>query len=118
MALSMRITPSLLARDLEATMRFYEGLGFSVSGGGVDVRWIELARDGAVLQFFADPPVGTSVEPVMSGTIYFYPESVVALAAEWAHLKFEWGPEVMDYGMREFGIRDPNGYFLAFTEPA
>jgi hypothetical protein len=24
----------------------------------------------------------------------------------------------MDYGMREFGIRDPNGYYLAFTEPA
>jgi len=24
----------------------------------------------------------------------------------------------MDYGMREFAIQDPNGYYLAFTEPA
>jgi len=24
----------------------------------------------------------------------------------------------MEYGMREFGVQDPNGYFLAFTEPA
>jgi hypothetical protein len=24
----------------------------------------------------------------------------------------------MDYGQREFGIEDPNGYFLAFCEPA
>jgi hypothetical protein len=33
-------------------------------------------------------------------------------------MDFAWGPEVMEYGMREFGVRDPNGYFLAFTEPA
>jgi hypothetical protein len=25
---------------------------------------------------------------------------------------------VMDYGKREFGVQDPNGYYLAFTEPA
>jgi hypothetical protein len=51
--------------------------------------------------------------------LYFYPESVEALAAEWqGRVPFVWGPEVMDYGMREFGIRDPNGYYLAFTEPA
>jgi hypothetical protein len=31
---------------------------------------------------------------------------------------FAWGPEVMDYGMREFAVQDPNGYYLAFTEPA
>lgn len=31
---------------------------------------------------------------------------------------FALGPEVMDYGMREFAIQDPNGYYLAFTEPA
>jgi hypothetical protein len=51
--------------------------------------------------------------------LYFHPESVEALAAEWqGKVPFAWGPEVMDYGMREFGIRDPNGYYLAFTEPA
>ena len=31
---------------------------------------------------------------------------------------FAWGPEVMDYGMREFAVQDPNGYFIAFAEPA
>jgi len=24
----------------------------------------------------------------------------------------------MDYGMREFAVQDPNGYFIAFAEPA
>lgn len=29
-----------------------------------------------------------------------------------------WGPEVYDYGRREFSCRDPNGYALVFSEPA
>ena len=28
----------------------------------------------------------------------------------------EWGPEVYHYGCREFAIKDPNGYVLAFSE--
>ena len=31
-------------------------------------------------------------------------------------VKLAWGPEVMDYGVAEFGLRDPNGYFIGFTE--
>jgi hypothetical protein len=33
-------------------------------------------------------------------------------------IEFARGPEAMEYGMREFGVQDPNGYYLAFTEPA
>jgi hypothetical protein len=48
-----------------------------------------------------------------------YPSSVAALADELRDkIDFAWGPEVMDYGMLEFGVQDPNGYFLAFAEPA
>lgn len=28
-----------------------------------------------------------------------------------------WGPEVYHYGMREFAIKDDNGYTLSFGEP-
>jgi len=28
------------------------------------------------------------------------------------------GPEAMDYGMLEFAVQDPDGYFIAFTQPA
>ena len=31
---------------------------------------------------------------------------------------FAWGPETMYYGVREFEVRDPNGYFIAFAMPA
>jgi hypothetical protein len=51
--------------------------------------------------------------------LYFFPRSFDALVDEFQGLyEFAWGPEVMDYGMREFALQDPNGYFLAFTEPA
>ncbi|HET9217825.1 MAG TPA: bleomycin resistance family protein, partial [Terriglobia bacterium] len=56
--------------------------------------------------------------PVCSGTFYIDPESVLRLAEELrGRVDFAWGPEVMDYGMREFAVQDPNGYFIAFTEP-
>jgi hypothetical protein len=29
----------------------------------------------------------------------------------------EWGPEQMSYGLTEFAIKDPDGYFLSFGEP-
>jgi len=114
-----KIVPSLLSRDLVVTARFYEGLGFSIVGGSAECGWIELKRDAAVLQFYADPPVGTPDQPILSGTIYIHLDGVDALAAEWAgRIAFEWGPETMEYGMREFAIRDPNGYLFAFAAPA
>jgi hypothetical protein len=57
--------------------------------------------------------------PAFTGTLYFYPESVDAFYEE---IKDQappaWGPEVRDWGSRELGLRDPNGYFLTFTEEA
>lgn len=71
-----------------------------------------------VLQFHTEPPHGTPAEPVCSGTFYVYPDSVDALAEELAGVvEFAWGPELMEYGMREFAVQDPNGYYLAFAEP-
>jgi hypothetical protein len=104
------------------TLAFYRRLGFNLTGCHPDqehATWAEVARDGIVLQFHTEPPCGTPAEPVCSGTFYFYPEGVDALANELrGKVDFAWGPEVMEYGMREFGVQDPNGYYLAFTEPA
>jgi catechol 2,3-dioxygenase-like lactoylglutathione lyase family enzyme len=109
-----RIVPALLTRDMKTTLQFYTALGFQVAGGD---DWAEVARDGVVLQFHSTPPVGTPEQPMMSGTLYFYIGEVDALAAEFTgKATFEWGPEVMPYGLKEFGLRDPNGYYLAFAE--
>lgn len=116
---SWRVVPSLLSRNLESTEHFYTALGFVRTGGSSLSGWVELRRDTFVLQFYAEPPVGTPTTPIMSGTVYCHLESINELASEWAgRVSFEWGPETMDYGMREFAIRDPDGYLIAFAAPA
>lgn len=114
-----KLVLSLLSLDLDATHAFYERLGFYLSGGAVHSGWIELSRNAVVIQFYHDPPIGTAAAPSMSGTIYVHVDEVDTLAAALAENSvFEWGPETMDYGMREFAVRDPNGYLLAFAAPA
>ena len=116
MNMNNRIIPALLTRDMQQTLQFYTTLGFQTVGSD---DWAEVSRDGVALQFHSTPPVGTPEQPVMSGTLYFYIGDVDALAAEFAgKAKFEWGPEVMPYGIKEFGLRDPNGYYVAFAEDA
>ena len=121
-AIGQRLVPALLVRDMRATIAFYERLGFRVVGCHPDrdsAVWAEVKRDGVCLQFHMEPVCGTPDQPVCSGTFYIYPESVDRLAEELrGKVEFAWGPEVMDYGMREFGVKDPNGYYIAFAEPA
>ena len=121
-SIGQRLVPALLVRDTRETLAFYEKLGFVLTGchpNHAKATWAEVTRDSVVLQFHTEPPHGTPPAPVCSGTFYIYPESVSGLADELrGKVAFAWGPEVMDYGMREFAVQDPNGYFIAFTEPA
>lgn len=115
------LVPALLVRDVVETLDFYRKLGFQVTGFAPNrgrPTWAEVQRESVTLQFYADPPPGTPTTPVCSGTFYLYLGSVMDLAEEFrSEIPFSWGPEVMDYGMRELGVQDPNGYYLAFTEP-
>jgi catechol 2,3-dioxygenase-like lactoylglutathione lyase family enzyme len=120
--LGQRLVPALLVRDMGETLAFYQKLGFRLTACHPDETrptWAEIRRDSVVLQFHTAPPSGTPPTPVCSGTFYIFPENVAALAEEFrGKVELAWGPEVMDYGVREFGIQDPNGYYVAFTEPA
>jgi catechol 2,3-dioxygenase-like lactoylglutathione lyase family enzyme len=121
-SIGARLVPALLVRDMGETLSFYRKLGFRLTGCHPDPLkpdWAEVQRDAVSLQFYTNPPSGTPPSPVCSGTFYVFPESVMKLAEEFRDkVAFAWGPEVMDYGMREFAVQDPNGYYLAFTEPA
>jgi len=115
-----RLVPQLLVRDMAESLAFYKKLGFEPPPDcPSNATWAEVVRDGVTLHFHTEPPDGTPPQPIMSGTLYMFPASVDALAREFdGVVPFAWGPETMPYGMREFGIQDPNGYYLAFTEPA
>ena len=117
-----RFVPSLLIRDMAETLAFYRKLGFAVTGcdeAETSSTWAEVSRGQITCQFYSEPPHGTPSAPICSGTFSVFTSGVDALALEFRDkVGFAWGPETMDYGMKEFAVQDPNGYLIAFSEPA
>jgi hypothetical protein len=61
---------------------------------------------------------GPARSPSPERTLYFRPESVERPFEEIKdHTEPVWGTEIREWGTRELGLQDPNGYFLTFTEP-
>lgn len=117
-----RVSVMLKTEDVPGTIEWYTRIGFRVRGvfpEAGNATWCELSRDGVVLQFLGGNDTPWPDPPAFTGTLYFYPPSVDALYDEIKdHTIPEWGPEVRDWGARELGLRDPNGYYLTFTEAA
>ena len=109
----------LKVRDLEKTMAFYtEVLGFTVDstwGPEGEPEGCILDRGDATLLFHEDG----DGDPAMNGVIVLNVDDVMELYAEIGdEATVLWGPEVYDYGLREFAIEDPDGYRIALCEPA
>ena len=105
--------PMLRARDLDETIGVYPRT-LGVVGTNRMAGWCYLLRGAASVMFYSDEE---KAEPAMTGSIYFYPRDV---AQEWERLKDKASVvrpiARMPYGMREFTIRDPNGYELRFGQ--
>ena len=134
-----RLTPILIADDMDATIAFYRDvLGFEVTSQIPDENptWCFMRRDGAAIMFTSpedhdhdeDDAHGHSHgeddghdhDHENSGaeglwTMYVYSDGVESL---WEELKDETNVAypIYDthYGMREFGIRDCDGNMLSF----
>jgi catechol 2,3-dioxygenase-like lactoylglutathione lyase family enzyme len=115
--------PIMPARDLDATLAFYERLGFE-SAGGHDVWAYLIVRRGNVqLHFYADP----DVDPLTTDhSCYVYTDDVDALYGEWDAVGVPTDPTTgsrlvapvaTDYGMREFALVDPNGNLVRVGSP-
>lgn len=120
----MRLTnlrPMLEASDLRETIRFYtEVLGFTRQAVYPDAEsmiWASLTKDDIDLMFTARNDHSTSAEPTLTGSLYFATDSVDEI---WEALKdrgaLEYPIENFPYGMREFAIRECNGYLLQFGQ--
>ena len=110
----LSLVPMLQSGDLDRTEAWYAGtLGFRVTGRAEG--WLRLERDGAALMFMRNDHLGA---PGATATQYVTVDDVDVL---WDGVKAgispEWGPETMPYGMREFAVRDPDGYLLSFGQP-
>lgn len=111
------LVPMLATEDLAKTIKFYrENLDFECRGVYPDEEnpcWASL-WNGEVEIAFSTPDNHTNFEkPALTGSLYFHVESIEDF---WRKLKDKveiiYPPQDFDYGMREFGIRDCNGYIL------
>jgi len=126
------LSPMLEVTDLQATIDYYTGiLGFTLQGTWPDegpIQWTSLTAGEVTLMFMTrvtpdEIPEDTSEAtsepkpPCLTGQLYCYPPDVDAL---WNELKekvdIAWPLDNMTYGMREFAIRDCNGYLLTFGQ--
>ena len=120
MAAFKRSVPVLKVSDMQKSVQFYTGvLGFSVAwraandGGGENC----MLRAGAAdLLLSTGSHIGD--RPQFTGTLYFHMAGVQGFFERVKNqAEVVWPLEAMDYGQREFGIRDGDGYTLAFAEP-
>lgn len=115
----LAIMPVLRVRGLAKSTRWYKRLGFDLAwkkpneGGG---RNSMLSCGRVSLMLSTGRHLGG--KPVFTGTLYFETKNVRAFyeMARKNRLKFVWPLEKMTYGTLEFGVRDPDGYILAFAE--
>ncbi|MEO1403621.1 MAG: VOC family protein [Cyanobacteria bacterium J06635_1] len=114
------ISPMLEVSDLQETIDYYENiLGFELQGTWPDqgpAQWAAL-KAGQVTLMFVTQARSATRPPTLTGQLYCYPPDVDAL---WDELKdkvdIAWPLDNMSYGMREFAIRDCNGYVITFGQ--
>lgn len=100
--------------DLEETKAFYaEILDFEVADGPENTCTAQKASASTILtseDLWGGPPHCT-------GTIYLFLSDVDAYYDSIRHKAIvRWPLEDMAYGLREFGVKDCNGYTLAFAK--
>lgn len=119
------LTPLLNVEDVSQSAAFYRDvLGFEIeSSFENDARllWVRISRGPVALMLNEHGEESTarrSGSRYRNAVLYFAVEDTAELHAKLSSKGFEPG-ELHDeeYGVREFGLRDPDGYELAFTSP-
>jgi uncharacterized glyoxalase superfamily protein PhnB len=113
-----QLTPMLQTLDMQKTISFYAKiLDFRIVGSWPEANpvWCMLGRDGARVMFMTNDHLP---DPKMTGTLYIETTDVLAIYNRIAgQVEVQWGPEVYEYGMHEFAIKDCNGYTISFGQP-
>ncbi|MDE0055141.1 MAG: sigma-70 family RNA polymerase sigma factor [Gammaproteobacteria bacterium] len=120
----------LEVREIDASIEYYtKTLGFELTGRagtegeqrldrglGAD-DWAHVEAGATSLVFVPLERGDKSGGPVMTGSIYLYPEDVDKAWDELhEHVEVTWPIRTWPHGMRDFGVRDVNGYWLIFGQ--
>lgn len=112
------ITPMLRAKDIKATVEYYtKFLQFTCESYDEKRGWASIKRDNVNIMFSKPNAHIPFEKPIFTGSLYIYTDNVDAI---WENIKESanicYPIETFDYGMREFGIYDNNGYLLQFGQ--
>lgn len=125
------ITANLMVEDVDETVSYYRGvLGFSlemsVPRDDGKLQWAMITRDSVELMLHEK---GNLLEEVpqlkgskMGGSLTLFVEienfdELYGTVSQHKNVEFIKEPHTTFYGMKEFTIRDLNGYILTFAEP-
>lgn len=113
------LTPMLRTWDLRGSIAFYtEVLGFECERHSEEWGWASLRRDNVGIMLAGPDQHAPDQAPAFTGSLYVRTEDVDGF---WQRLKDRakvcYPIEDFEYGMREFGIYDNNGYVLQFGQP-
>ena len=113
------IMPVLRVTDMQKAIDWYtDQLGFELCWRKQGDRGGEnsMLRAGAATMMLSTGQ-HLGAKPALTGTLYFNVEDVAQLYESVKNsVDLVWPLETMDYGTVEFGIRDCDGYVLAFAE--
>lgn len=112
------LTPMLWTADIQATMQFYTAtLGFTTITYNEEWGWAHLQRGNCSIMFSRPNDHEPFDKLQCTGSFYF---AVTGIDELWERLKntpyVYYSLEDFAYGMREFAIKDNNGYILQFGE--
>jgi len=117
--------PIMPSTDLDATLAFYERLGFENAGAPPsEWNYLIIRRGGVQLHFYGDP----EVDPLTtSSSCYVFTDDADALYEAWDTIgvptdrttgsRLQGPPAETDYGMREFALVDPSGNLVRVGSP-
>ena len=113
------LTPMLETDSINDTIQFYNKvLGFTLSETWEhesELKWASLYKDNTWLMFATRNTHRELAQPIVTRDLYFYPDDVNAVwEAVNDKCEIVYPIENFSYGMREFAIKDNNGYILKF----
>ena len=112
------IVPTLYTRELEDSIRFYcDMLGFTCDGHDKEHGWATISNGRVEIMLTLPNEHLPFKEPLFTGSLYVKMDDVESF---WESVKdkvkVSYPLESFDYGMKEFGIYDNNGYLIQFGQ--
>jgi uncharacterized glyoxalase superfamily protein PhnB len=119
------VSPTLAVRNMKQTIQFYRDfLGFKIGMAFPDAdnpEYVDLSKDGMVLMFIPAKNVGIGAKEKLGIGVNLYMQINGDIDEYYNELKNKGVKIVVDikdepYGIRDFTVKDINGYKLTFNQ--